>query len=146
MADGPMPTPSGDVNNRLDDLRRDLGDVVAGHPEAKKDFIDDLLVFIDVEEKPDAVPAINELARQITDAAVAVQLKEAAAPPLLKQVWLTLAARDLSEKQITQLQADMKATLQSLKIGDPAATAIANQVGTVQKTVTDRSRRWYEVF
>ena len=53
MADGPIPMPSTEDTNRLDDLRRDLGDVVAGHAEAKKDFADDLMVFVDLEEKPE---------------------------------------------------------------------------------------------
>jgi hypothetical protein len=146
MADGPMPTPSADTNNRLDDLRRDLGDVVAGHPEARKDFSDDLLVFVDVEEKPQAVPAVTDLARQLSDAATAAPVKEAAAPPLLKQVWTAMAARELSEKQVIQLQADIKTTLTGLGVAEPAAQSISNQIGTVQKAVTDRNRRWYEVF
>jgi len=29
---------------------------------------------------------------------------------------------------------------------EPSAQAISNQIGTVQKAVTDRQRRWYEVF
>src|SRR5689334_25300947 len=99
MSDGPIPMPSTEDTNRLDDLRRDLGDVVAGHPEAKKDFADDLQVFVNAEKKPDAPAAINELARLIGDATIAGQVKEAAMPPLLKQVWVALAGRELSEKQ-----------------------------------------------
>ena len=146
MADGPMPMPGKEDLNRLDDLRRDLGDVVAGHAEAKKDFADDLQVFVNAEKKPDAPAAINELARLIGDAATAAQLKEAAAPPLLKQVWVALAARQLSEKQVTTLQADVKTTLTGLGVPEPPAQAVSNQIGTVQKAVTERSRRWYEVF
>jgi hypothetical protein len=146
MADGPMPTPTGDVTNRLDDLRRDLGDVVAGHAQARKDFADDLLVFVDLEEKPEAVAAVNELARQLTEVAAGTMLKESASPPLLRQVWTAVAARELSEKQVTQLQADVKTTLTGLGVAEPSAQAIANQIGTVQKAVTDRQRRWYEVF
>jgi len=146
MADGPLPTPSGDVSNRLDDLRRDLGDVVAGHPDARKDFSDDLLVFVDAKRKPDAVPAIRDLANQVADAAAGVQLKEASMPPLLRQVWIAVAAQELSEKQVTQLQADVKLSLTGLNVSDAKAQAIANQVGTVQKAVTYRNRRWYEVF
>jgi len=146
MSDGPMPMPSGDDSNRLDDLRRDLGDVVGGNPEGAKNFTDDLMVFVDVGAKPDAVPAITQLGRQLTEAAAAAQIKEAAAPPLLRQVWTALAARDLSEKQVTQLQAEIKTTLTGLGVAEPAAQGIANQVGTVQKAVTDRQRRWFEVF
>lgn len=146
MADGPLPTPSGEDLNRLDDLRRDVGNVVGGHEEAKKDFADDLLVFIKPGVKPEAPAAINELARLISDAAVAAQLKEAALPPLLKQVWTAVAARELSEKQVTVLQADVKTTLTGLGVAEPAAQSISNQIGTVQKAVTDRERRWFEVF
>jgi len=138
--------PTGDDANRLDDLRRDLAEVVGGSAEGRKNFADDLLVFAELERKPEAAAAINDLARQISDAAVATQLKEAAAPPLVRQVWTAVAARELSEKQVTQLQADVKATLTGLGVAEQAAQSIANQVGTVQKAVTERQRSWYEVF
>jgi len=138
--------PTGDDANRIDDLRRDLAEVVGGSAEGRKNFADDLLVFAELERKPDAAAAINDLARQISDAAVATQLKEAAAPPLVRQVWTAVAARELSEKQVTQLQADVKATLTGLGVAEQAAQSIANQVGTVQKAVTERQRSWYEVF
>jgi hypothetical protein len=146
MADGPLPTPSSEDQNRLDDLRRDLGNVVAGHAEAKQDFLDDLMVFVKPGTKPDAPPAITELARLISEAALAAQVKEAEVPPLLRHVWTALVARELSERQVATLQADAKATATSIGIPEPAAQAISNQIGTVQKAVTDRQRRWYEVF
>ena len=146
MSDGPMPMPGTEDLNRLDDLRRDVGNVVGGHAEARQDFADDLLVFVKPDTKPEATPAINELARLVADAAAASQLKEASLPPLLQQVWVAVAARDLSEKQVTALQADVKTTLSGLGVADPAAQSISNQIGTVQKAVTDRHRRWYEVF
>jgi len=146
MADGPMPMPNGEDQNRLDDLRRDVGNFVAGHPEAKQDFTDDLMVFVKPGTKPEAPPAIKQLAGLIADAAVAAQLKEAALPPLLKQVWTAVAARELSEKQVTALQADVKTTLTGLGVPEPTAQSVSNQIGTVQKAVTDRTRRWYEVF
>jgi len=146
MADGPMPMPGSEDLNRLDDLRRDIGNVVAGHAEAKQDFADDLMVFVNAGAKPEASAAINELARLVADAAAASQLKEASLPPLLKQVWTAVVARELSEKQVTALQADVKTTLSGLGIAEPAAQSISNQIGTVQKAVTDRTRRWYEMF
>ena len=146
MADGPMPMPSAEDLNRLDDLRRDLGNVVAGHAEAKQDFTDDLMVFVKPGVKPDAPAAITELSRLISEAALAAQLKEAAVAPLLKQVWTAVAARELSEKQVATLQADAKATLTGLGVPEPSAQAISSQIVTVQRAVTDRQRRWYEVF
>jgi hypothetical protein len=146
MADGPLPTPNSEDLNRLDDLRRDMGNVVGGHAEAKQDFLDDLMVFVKPGTKPQAPPAITELARLVTDAAVASQLKEASMPPLLRQVWTAVVARDLSERQIATLQTDVKTTLTGLSVPEPSAQAIASQIVVVQKAVTDRERRWYEVF
>ncbi len=146
MSDGPLPASSDDVDNRLNDLRRDLGDVVAGREEARKDFSDDLMVFVDTGDKPDAIPAINDFAKQIADAVVAAKLPEAKVAPILKTAWTTVAARELSEKQVTALQAEMRTTLVGLGIPEASAQTITNQVGTVQKAVTDRRRRWYEVF
>ena len=146
MADGPMPMPGPEDLNRLEDLRHDVGNVVAGHAEAKQDFVDDLLVFVKADTKPEAPAAISELARLVAEAATTAQLKEAALPPLLQQMWTAVTARELSEKQVTALQADVKTTLTGLGVAEPAAQSIANQVGTVQKAITDRQRSWYEVF
>jgi hypothetical protein len=146
MADGPLPTPGTEDLNRLDDLRRDLGNVVAGHADAKKDFADDLMVFVKADARPEAPAAVNELARLISDAAVSAQLKETSVSPLLRQAWTAVVARELSEKQIATLQADVKTTLTELAVPEPSAQAISSQIVVVQKTVTDRQRRWYEVF
>jgi hypothetical protein len=67
-------------------------------------------------------------------------------PPLLRQVWTAVVARDLSERQIATLQTDVKTTLTGLSVPEPSAQAIASQIVVVQKAVTDRERRWYEVF
>jgi hypothetical protein len=146
MADGPLPMPDAEDLNRLDDLRRDIGNVVGGNAEARQDFLDDLMVFVKPGSKPQAPAAIAELAKLITDAAVASQFKEASLPPLLRQVWTAMVARELSERQLATLQADVKATLTGLNVPEPSAQAIASQIVVVQKAVTDRERRWYEVF
>jgi hypothetical protein len=146
MADGPLPMPGNEDLNRLDDLRRDLGNLVGGNAEGKKDFTDDLLVLVRADARPEATAAVIELARLISEAAVAVQLKEASAPPLLKQVWTAVVARELSEKQIATLQADVKTTLTELKVPEPSVQAISSQIVVVQKAVTARERRWFEVF
>jgi hypothetical protein len=146
MADGPLPMPNAEDLNRLEDLRRDLGNVVGGHAQARQDFLDDLMVLATPGTKPQAAAAIAELARLLSDAATAAQWKEASLPPLLRQVWTALVARELSERQIATLQADVKTTLTGLNVPEPSAQAIASQIVVVQKAVTDRARRWYEVF
>ena len=52
MADGPMPdVKADDVPNQLGDLGRDLSGVVNGDPQARQDFVDDLMVFVKVARR-----------------------------------------------------------------------------------------------
>ena len=78
-----MPDPKADeVPNQLGDLGRDLGGVVNGDPQARQDFMDDLMVFVDRSPKPEA--PVKELAAQVIDAVVATKPSEAAVAPLLE--------------------------------------------------------------
>jgi hypothetical protein len=52
----------------------------------------------------------------------------------------------LSERQIETLQNDVQALLMSVGIAEENAQQVAAQVGDVQVAVTDRPRRWYELF
>ena len=47
QSDGPMPVVEGDVPGRLADLSRDLLNVAARVPDARREFADDLAVFAD---------------------------------------------------------------------------------------------------
>ena len=42
----------GETANRIADLSRDLGNVAAGHAEARGDFMEDLMTFVDVGDNP----------------------------------------------------------------------------------------------
>lgn len=146
MADGPLPVEDREVPNRLEDLNRNLGNIAAGHPEAVQDLYDDLRVFVDFEEKPSAAPAIEELSRQVGSALPKAPLAQDRGLQLSRQLWLTVASRELSEKQVEKLQSDVQVALVGVGISDQRARAIAAQAGEVQKQVADRSRRWYELF
>ena len=75
---GRFPTPrSRTTANELGDLGRDVASVVAGDPQARQDFVDDLLGFADLTTKPAAEAPIRELASQVLAAAVATKPSEA---------------------------------------------------------------------
>jgi hypothetical protein len=61
-------------------------------------------------------------------------------------LWLSVAARDISERQIESLQNDTQSLLASVGIPEERAQQVAVQVGEVQRAVTNRPRRWYEFF
>ena len=147
MADGPLPdTKEPETANELGDLGRDVANVLAGDPQGRQDFTDDLLGFADLTAKPAAEAPIRELASQVLAAAVATKPSEAAAAPLLEQLYVAIAARQLSEGQIQALEENVQAAASRMGLDDVKARALSAQAGIVQQAVTERHRRWYEVF
>ena len=127
-------------------MSRDLGNVAAGHPEATTDFLDGLMAFVDVDGKPDAVAPVKELGNQLLAAYTASKSSERAVVPLLEQVVVGLEATLLSEKQVQQVKESVQKAATDLGVDDVRARALGAQVEIVQHAVTDRHRRWYELF
>ena len=147
QADGPLPNPKEDeAANRVTDMSRDLGNVAAGHPEAPMDFLDGLMAFVDVGDKPDAAAPVKELGNQLMTAFKESKAPERAVIPLLEQVVIALEAKSLSEHQVQQLKEGVRKAATDLGVDDVRARALAAQVEIVQHAVTDRHRRWYELF
>jgi hypothetical protein len=147
MSDGPLPdAKASDGPNQVGDLARDLGNVAAGHEEARQDFMEDLMVFVDFEDSPAAEAPIKVLGQQMMDIMVSTKASEAAVVPLLEQVYVALNARALSENQVKALQAGVQSAATQLGVDDVKARAFGAQLGIVQQAVTERHRRWYEVF
>jgi hypothetical protein len=147
MADGPVPDPKeGETANRVGDLSRDLSNVAAGHADATTDFMDGLIQFVDVGDKPDAVAPVRELGNQLISAFAATKASDRAVVPLLEQVVVGLKATELSEKQVEQVKDNVRKAATDLGVDDVKARALAAQIEIVQHAVTDRHRRWYEVF
>ena len=143
QSDGPMPQETGDVPNRLHDLQRDLESVAAGEAEGAKDLADDLAVFAG---DPDGMTAARTLAGSVS----VVILKRSLSADALKQLstilWKAIAARELSERQVDALKDDMRGVLISIGVAQADANAVADRVGQTQKTVTLRTRRWYQRY
>lgn len=147
MADGPLPDPKADeAPNQLGDLGRDVSGVVAGDTQARQDFMDDLMAFVDLEQTPNAEGPVKALGTQVLDAAVATKPTEAAVAPLLEHLYVAIKARQLSEGQVKTLEGDVLAAASRMGLDDVKARALASQAVIVQQAVTDRHRRWYEVF
>jgi hypothetical protein len=147
MADGPIPNPKeGETANRVADLSRDLSNVAAGHADAQTDFMDGLMTFVDMGDKPDAAAPVKELGNQLMSAFSATKASERAVVPLLEQVAIGLEATALSEKQVEQVKDGVRKAATDLGVDDVKARALGAQIEIVQHAVTDRHRRWYEVF
>jgi hypothetical protein len=144
QADGALPPATGTVPNELGDISRDLQNLASGNPEGPKDLADDISHY--AEGTSGGPAAAAELSQRLGQALTGKNFKLAEALPLAHSCWVTVAGRQLSEKQITDLQNEMKSQLMSLGVGDQQAQTVAAQVGVVQQAVTARHRRWYEVL
>ena len=142
QADGPMPEASGSTANELGDISRDLQNLAGGDPAGPKDLSDDISHYAEGTNGGQAAAA--ELSRRLGQALTGKTFKLAQAMPVAHACWVTVAGRQLSEKQVEGLQSEMKSELMSLGVNEQQAQSVADQVGVVQQAVTVRHRRWYE--
>ena len=144
QADGTMPTPTQAAEDDIYDLSRDLQNVAGGNADAPAELAQDIHEY--ALDKAPAKPAVDELVRRTTGTIGGRMLSEQTARQLAHSLWMTVAARDLSERQIETLQNDVRTILISTGVSEESAQQVAAQVGEVQLAVTDRQRRWYELF
>jgi hypothetical protein len=142
QADGPTPEATESVANELGDISRDLQNVAYGNPSAAKDLSDDISHYAQGTKGGEA--AAQELARRLAQALSGKMFKLAQAMPVAHSCWVTVAARQLSGRQIENLKNEMKSELMALGANEQQAQGVADQVGVVQQAVTGRHRRWYE--
>ena len=146
--DGAVPAETGEAPNRISDLRENVENVARGDANAPRELADDLKVFIDNEadNAADAMRAADELARRISTAVKGRAVPEQTGQQIARQLWLTMSARELSERQVDKLQEDLTAALVAVGSPEPSAQAVAEQAAAVQQVLTTRERRWYEFF
>jgi hypothetical protein len=142
QADGPMPEATESVANELGDISRDLQNVAYQNPSGPRDLIDDISHYAQGTNGGEA--AAQELARRLAQALSGKMFKVAQAMPVAHTCWVTVAGRQLSQRQIESLKTEMKSDLMTLGVNEQQAQNVADQVGVVQQTVTARHRRWYE--
>lgn len=144
QGEGTMPRAEGDVPNRIGDLSRDLMTIAGGDVQARQDLADDLRVFLD--RKPDAVPLVTDLSQRTGEVLAGKTLTDQNSQKLAQQLWVAVAGRQLSEKQVETLKNDYQATLVAVGVPQDRAQGVAAGIDAVQKAVGERQRRWYELF
>jgi hypothetical protein len=139
-----MPTPNESAQDDLNDISRDLTYIATGSAGGgPDDLADDLRKYA---RPQDAVPVVDELSRRTATAVANTKLPEQTAQRLAHTLWLSIAATEMSERQVEALQNDTQSILMSIGVADGVAQQVAAQVGEVQRAITRRQRRWYEWF
>ena len=143
QADGPIPTPTADQSNEIGDIARDMMNVVNKDPQAPEDLRSDLAKYAVNEETGRQIDA---LAKAISDALVGARLTEEGAKNLANVVWVAINGKELSERQADALEREVKTVLSTTGVSEARAQTIADRLDALQKVVTEKPRRWYQVF
>ena len=143
MADGPLPPATGDVPNEITEMSRDLWNVANHDPAALDDLLKDVTHYA---EGTGGQAAAADLSRRLAEAVAGKTFMPAEAVPLARSCWVAVAGRQLSDMQVENLQNEFKSQVMTLGVDEPQAQALATQVGVVQRAVTARHRRWYELL
>jgi hypothetical protein len=143
--DGTVPALDDQTTNRISDLGRDLQAVARGESDAKKAFADDLAVFAD-EDEPETLDAVRGFAVRLGDALVSAKLNDQSAEQIAQTSWKLVGATELSDRQVKGLQGELRSQLTSVGTPQDRADAVVAEMPTVQRAVTTRPRRWFEVF
>jgi hypothetical protein len=142
--DGPLPPDNTEEEERRHDVSRDLQNIAGGDANGPQEFADDVQVW-GTGDEGDWAPG-DELARRVTAALKGKSLPDEAAAQLARFFWIAAAGRQLSERQVERLQQDVTTALVQLKVEEAAAKGVADQIGELQKSVTTKERRWYQLF
>jgi hypothetical protein len=98
------------------------------------DLAADLRKYTDKEA---AKPLVDELSARTAKALQGRDLADQEAQRLAHNLWVSVYAKDLSERQVEALQNDTQALLTSLGVGEESAQQVAVQVGEVQNSVSN---------
>jgi hypothetical protein len=144
QGDGPMPVPDEAARGELVDLARDLQNIASARDQqAPMDLAYDLRKYA---RAPNARIAVDELSKRTAAVLAGVNLTEQGGQRLAHNLWLSVAAVELSERQVETLQNDVQSLLIAEGVAEESAQQVAAQVGDVQGAVTARPRRWYELL
>ena len=135
--------PRSDVQEELGDVARDLQYIADKRdPEAPKNLADDLRKYA---RRPSAVSAVDELSRRTAGAVAGSQLTEQDAQRLTHNLWLSVTARDISERQIESLQNDTQALLVSVGVRRTGRSRSPRRSARCSAR-NDPPPPWYELF
>jgi hypothetical protein len=143
--DGVTPTLDAQSTNRIYDLSRDLGAIAGGDATAQRDLIDDLSVLAEAGDT-EALAAARTFAERLAAAVTSAMLTDQTATQLARSAWTVISVTDLSDRQVRALQDELRSQLASAGIPQDMVDAVVADVPTVQRAVTTRPRRWYEVL
>src|SRR5688572_30069295 len=102
QADGPVPTPDENTKAELGDVAEDLQNIASGRdPQAPEDLASDLSKY---PRSKDVLPVVDALSLQTSKVVAGKALNDQVSQRLAHSLWLSIAAREMSARQVESLQ------------------------------------------
>ena len=141
--DGPIAPPTDEQVNQIGDIARDLQNVAAARPAAVGELNDDLYNLGDPEPPRHLVDRLSET----LEAALAGKaLSDAAARQIAEALFVVHRVRQLSARQIEQVETELQLALLAAGADEDQARAAAAAAGELQAAMTVNRRRWYQLL
>jgi hypothetical protein len=138
--EGTIPQPAGEQVNKTEDISRDLLAVARRENGAVNDLRDDLENL--TGEQPPA-HLVEGLSSGLETALAGKTVADDVAMKLATQLFVSVSARELSQRQIESLRTEVTATLTGIGVAPPQADTVATAVGEIQHAMTTNRRRWW---
>ncbi len=143
QASGPVPQPDANKQGDIDDVGKDLMNVVHRADNGAQELQGDLVKFADT---PAGEAAARELSQRLSAAIAASKLTEAQAGEIAQKLYVVIVGRQLSTRQGKALRTDIEALLKNGGVAESAIAPVGEQIMATQAAVTTVQKRWYELF
>lgn len=138
--EGTIPQPAGEQVNKTEDISRDLLAVARRENGAVNDLRDDLGNLTGEQPPPHLVEGLSS---GLETALAGKTVADDVAMKLATQLFVSVSARELSQRQIESLRKEVTATLTGIGVAAPQADTVATVVGEIQEVMTTNRRRWW---
>jgi hypothetical protein len=143
QADGEVPVPVGEQQNKVQDLARDLQHIAAHEPDAEKDFVEDMM---GLDSKPRPEPAVRDIATSLSAALGGKDLALPKAQPIADALFTIAVSQQASQRQIQLNGGVLRQRLTEAGVETAAADRVTAAADILSNAVTENRKRWYHVF
>jgi len=138
--DGPLPEPTGEQPNKIDDISRDLQNLASGDANARVELSEDLMALDPATRPPEQV---NALLEGLSGALAGTDPAQAETDKMANLLFVAASARELSGSQIERVVTDLRETLVSVGADPAAADRASAAAGDLANAMTRNRKRWY---
>ena len=140
QGESPLPAPVGEQENKIGDISRDLLHIANGEAQAEMELNDDLM-NLDGGWRPDV--RVRELTRSLSVVLAMKTVPDASALALARELFIACTGRELSVRQIEQLEVRVRDLVAGLGAAGEGAARVSTATRALASEVTENRLRWF---